>query len=329
MPTGPDPTPPRLVIPLLRADKTSAKRLRRRSLANLARMGHCAPTVMQTLLDASQVEAPWLVKTTAGLPGGIGNAGDECGGVTAPLMLLGLRHARDPLDRGLPMVVYKGQDLLQRFTACHGTSLCREIRGQGRLPLRCVGVVRQSPETYCQTAAHSSRHVLTDTCRHAFARLHAHFVEHGFHCAHAVLTALGPVVRVDQPLLDATSGFVGGTVFSGRTCSALAAGVMALGAARGEIENSRVRVARMIGLMAVGGDAFRDDRNAFNKTMNLGHALSQWFRTTFGSTQCRALTECDFSTPEGVDRYIASAQVTRCKDMANRVASQVQGLLAT
>ena len=42
--------------------------LRRRSLWNLLRMGHCAPAVMQTLLDASDTEAEWLVKLTAGLP---------------------------------------------------------------------------------------------------------------------------------------------------------------------------------------------------------------------------------------------------------------------
>jgi hypothetical protein len=61
-------------------------------LSNLLRMGHCAPTIMQTMLDVSETDAQWLVKLTAGLPGGIGNTGGECGGVTAPLVLLGLRH---------------------------------------------------------------------------------------------------------------------------------------------------------------------------------------------------------------------------------------------
>ena len=135
----------RTIIPLIDARSATARRLRRRSLANLSCMGHCAPTVMQTLLDTSRIDAPWLVKGTGGLPGGIGNIGEECGGVTAPLMLLGLRHAHDPLDRGVPLVVYKGHDLLRRFTDCHGTALCREIRRNDRLPLRCVGVVRQAP----------------------------------------------------------------------------------------------------------------------------------------------------------------------------------------
>ena len=237
------------VIPLLDTGEATVRRLRRRSLANLARMGHCAPTVMQTLLDASEVEAQWLVKATAGLPGGIGNTGDECGGVTAPLMLLGLRHARDPLDRGVPVVVYKGHDLLQRFTACHGTALCREIRGHDRLPLRCVGVVRHAPEGYCQTLTQECGDAIPGECREAYGRLYAHFVEHGFHCAQEVLTQLRPAMPVDGALLDAASGFIGGTVLTGRTCSAFTAGVMAL-VARGAVERSRLRVLRMIGLMA-------------------------------------------------------------------------------
>jgi hypothetical protein len=54
------PTPS--TIPLIDIGAASARRLRRRSLANLSWMRHCAPTVMQTLLEASRVRAPWLVK---------------------------------------------------------------------------------------------------------------------------------------------------------------------------------------------------------------------------------------------------------------------------
>ena len=59
--TAPVPSP---TIPLtLAGDLTtvSTRTLRRRSMSNLLRMGHCAPTVMQTLLDASDTEAEWLV----------------------------------------------------------------------------------------------------------------------------------------------------------------------------------------------------------------------------------------------------------------------------
>src|SRR5512145_1235063 len=143
--------------------------LRRQSVSNLLRMGHCAPTVMQTLLDASDTEAEWLVKLTAGLPGGIGNTGAECGGVTAPLILIGLRHARDAVRDGLPSTIDKGHDLLQRFASCHGTTLCREIRGADRLPLRCVGAVRHAPELCAQTLSSDCADVIPAASRDAFA----------------------------------------------------------------------------------------------------------------------------------------------------------------
>jgi hypothetical protein len=317
----------RTIIPLIDVSAVTARQLRRRSLANLACMGHCAPTIMQTLLEASQMDAPWLVKACGGLPGGIGNVGEECGGVTAPLMLLGLQHAHDPLDGGVPVVVYLGHDLLRRFTESHGTTRCCEIRGTDRLPLRCVDVVRHAPENYIQTLDARATDAISEEARQAFSRLYAHFAEHRFHCAHAVLEQLPSTDGVDEELLDAVSGLIGGTVFTGRTCSALTAGIVALGAATGTIERSRIRVLRMIGLMAIGGDAFADKYNAFNKTMNCGHRLARWFTTEFGSTQCRAITQCEFSTAAGVSRYIEGGTIQRCRTIAQRVALTVDRLI--
>lgn len=318
--------PPALTLP---ADLCAvpAGTLRRRSLSNLLHMGHCAPTVMQTLLDASEAEAEWLVKLTAGLPGGIGNTGAECGGVTASLVMIGLRHGRDAERNGLPPVIERGHDLLQRFTACHGTTLCRDIRGTDRLPLRCIAVVRQAPGLCAQTLASDSAQVIPAASREAYAQLQAHFADQHFHCAHAVVQRVRHASPVSQDLLDATSPFVGGTVFTGGTCSALTAGVMALGLALGEVERSRPRVLRMIGTMAIGGDAFADGVNKFNRTMNLGHQLARWFRFRFGSTQCRTLTGCDFSTSAGVTHYVGTNGVTRCQEVAHDVATEVDRMI--
>jgi hypothetical protein len=46
--------------------------------------------------------------------------------------------------------------------------------------------------------------------------------------------------------------------------------------------------------MAVRGDAFADDVNKFNRTMNLGHQLATWFTGAIGSTRCRGIMGCDF-----------------------------------
>jgi protein-S-isoprenylcysteine O-methyltransferase Ste14 len=80
---------------------------------------------------------------------------------------------------------------------------------------------------------------------------------------------------LSQDVLDATSPFIGGTVLTGMTRSALTAGVMALGVAVGAIARSRLRVLRMITTMAAGG-----------------HALdgSDWVRRGMGQTKTVLVT---------------------------------------
>jgi hypothetical protein len=147
-----------------------------------------------------------------------------------------------------------------------------------------------------------------------------------FHCAHAVFLNLGNVMPVNQELLDATSAFLGGTLFKGLTCGAYTAGVLAIGLKLGEIENSYPRVARMLVLMASGGKPFTDEVNKFNPAINTAHRLSKWFRKEFGSTQCQTITQCDFSCKAGVRKYIDSDGVTRCRGIAKMVAEQVQNI---
>ena len=122
---------------------------------------------------------------------------------------------------------------------------------------------------------------------------------------------------------------MGGTLFKGLTCSAFTAGVMAIGTKIGEIENNYLRVTRMLALMVSGGDAFLDGVNKFNRAINTGHRLSKWFRNEFGSTQCQAITQCDFSCQAGVGKYIDGDGVTRCRRITKMVAEQVQKILKT
>lgn len=306
---------------------TTARASRNRSLVNLLKMGHCAPTVMQTLLEVSHSEAQWLVKLTAGLPGGIGNTRFECGGITAPLVLLGLRTGLGPMHQGLPDIFYQGHDLWQRFVGCNHASMCSQILGKDRLPIRYIGVIRSAPELYAQTLASEIKQAISGEQEEAYRHLYAPMTARNFHCAHAVFEQLVDTIPVNQQLLDASAGFMGGTLFKGQTCSAFAAGVMALGLKLAEIENSPLRVMRMIGLMAVGGDAFADHINKFNRIMNLGNKLSQWFTDEFGSTQCQAITGCNFACMAGVNKYIESDGVTRCEFMAQRIAGKVREMM--
>lgn len=67
----------------LSATAEASAAYRTRAMLHLSRMGHCAPTVARTLLDATAADAAWVVRAAAGLPGGIGNTRNECGALTA------------------------------------------------------------------------------------------------------------------------------------------------------------------------------------------------------------------------------------------------------
>jgi hypothetical protein len=101
---------------------------------------------------------------------------------------------------------------------------------------------------------------------------------------------------------------------------------MLVGRRTAEIENNVLRVMRMIILMKTGGDAFADRINAFNITMNLGNRMAQWFTAEFGSTQCRAITGADFSTPAGVRRFL-DERASTCEGIAGKFAAKVEAIL--
>jgi Putative redox-active protein (C_GCAxxG_C_C) len=302
---------------------------RGRSLRNMLKMGHCAPAAMKTILDICGSAEEWPVRAAAGLPGGIGDTGFECGGITSPLLLLGLRYGLREPRNGLPLVFYKGHDYFRRFVDRNSTPLCREIRGDNFRLTRCIKAVCTSPEIAASACSGDSSNAIAGEQLEAYALLYSHMAARGFHCAHQVFHRLSPVIPLTRELHDATSGYLGGTLFKGMTCSAYAAGVMALGLRMAEIEDSLPRVMRMIVLMKTGRNAFADHLNKFNRIMRLGNSLSCWFKEEFGDTQCQAITGCDFSSPAAVARYIETDALARCQEIAEKVARKVLSLSQT
>ncbi len=295
---------------------------------NLLHMGHCAPTVMQSIQDITSNQKEWLVRLSAGMPGGIGNTGNECGGVTSPLVMLGTQFGMKEGKGGLPEIFDRGHALCQNFTACHHTMQCKLIRGNDHFPRHCIPPVLRSPGMFMEAQNGYHGESIPAGARACYTRLYAHLKDNQFHCARAVFTQLGYNPEKDKELFDAASAFMGGTLFMGRTCSAFTAGVMAIGLRIGEIEDSPLRVIRLLAIMTVDGNAFEDKLNKFNHSMNLGYKLSKWFTREFGSTQCQAITQCDFSDPKGVTDYIADGCVTRCRQIAEKVAAKVQTMIS-
>jgi hypothetical protein len=132
---------------------------------------------------------------------------------------------------------------------------------------------------------------------------------------------------ITRELFDATSGFIGGTAFKGLTCSAFTAGLLAAGMKLGELEDSYLRVIRMLATMIAGGNAMADNMNKTNRFMNIGHRMSKWFTKEFGSTICREITQCDFSFSSDVNRYIGNGTLTGCKIITETVARHTERII--
>jgi hypothetical protein len=221
----------------------------------------------------------------------------------------------------------RGQEHIERFRRRRGTLLCREISGTSPHLLPCIRTIVYSTALCAGTLCRESRSVIPHEAREAYGRLCDAFARSGFHCAQTVLRHLDRLAPAGQPLLNASSAFVGGTLFAGMTCSALTAGVMALGLGIGEIESSRWRVLRMVFFMLTGGPAFDDGVNKFNKAMNRGRELAAWFAAQFGNTQCRAITRADFSSTADVETYLQGGGIASCRRIAEKVAEHVQFML--
>jgi hypothetical protein len=237
---------------------------------------------------------------------------------------MGLRYGLDEMDGGLPVIFERGHALCQHFVACHKTLQCKQIRGNDRFPKHCIRPVCLSPQLFLASTANHGQAAISPETREAYQRIYSHWIKEKFHCAKAVFDHLQYTTPEHRELFDAVSAFIGGTLCMGMTCSAFAAGVMAVGLRTGEIENSPPRVIRLLFRMTFGGNAFDEKINKFNRPMNAGYRLSKWFRQEFGSTQCRAITGCDFSSISGVSKYIENNYVTRCREIAAKVAEKVQ-----
>ena len=79
--------------------------------------------------------------------------------------------------------------------------------------------------------------------------------------------------------------------------------------------------------MIAGGNALADNMNKFNRLLNIGHRMSTWFKKEFGSTLCREITQCDFSSLGDVHHYIENGSLTNCKIIAEKVARQAEMII--
>jgi len=321
------------------------KSVKVQGLFNALKMGHCAPTVMRTLQELQGLENESVLRATAGLPGGIGWLGAECGCITSAVMMMGLKYGEDVLSDGneaIPRIIPIGQRYLNRFRPSYGGVDCREIakidynekeivkKHISGAFLRCFKAICGGPALLMNIMEEDFNAVPPDMDSEtvkAQGKLLKLFRDRQFHCSQSVLHELDESIEGDENILRASWGFLGGTLLQGMTCGALTAGVLSIGLRFGEIEDSYRRVMRWTLQLFIYGDIKREDLNKFNRAINISQELVMWFKEEFGNTQCHDLTKTDFNTGEGVDRYISEQKLDDCRVVVKKTAERVHEII--
>lgn len=91
----------------------------------------CAPAVLSAYSEHSGLEKALALKIACGFGGGIGRMGRTCGAVTGGVMVIGLKHGQASLaDEESRQETHKlVREFIDRFTALHGSTECRELIG--------------------------------------------------------------------------------------------------------------------------------------------------------------------------------------------------------
>jgi len=315
-----------------------------RALCNILKMGHCAPAVMRALQGFAGVEDRKILKLTSGMPGGIGWMGAECGCITSPIMALGIRYAEgfQRNEEEIPRALLIGRRYVERFRTLYGGVNCREI---ARLDFNDKKAVKDNLiRSYlpCFRAIYGAPGLLRDLSEEgvetapagrdresikAYGKVLESFRDIRFNSSHSVLGQLRDIIPVDDKILQASWGFLGGTLLLGMTCSALVGGILAVGLRFGEIEESFGRVLKGMIQLFRDGDIKREEANKFNRTINLAQELAIWFEKKFGYTKCYDLIKVDFKTSEGVDQYLSENKMNYCIKIAEKTAEKIREII--
>lgn len=300
------------------------------SLRDVLKIGHCAPSVMRTLLRIRGVEDGHVMMQVSGMGGGIGLSEAECGGVTSSISTLGLMFGDKTDDNGMPMVIAVGQSYLDRFAATNGSVLCEKITPDKSTFRPCIKAMCSAPRLLMTLVDKQSSAFVPASDGEAVAanqELLKHFSDCNFHCAHTVLKELVDVIDVDDELLRSSYGFIGGTVLKGMTCGALVAGVHAIGLKFGGTEESYLRVLKLMGLFKFSPDnAMKEDVNKANRAMNTSYNLTLRFEEEFSSTMCD-IVQADFSSKADLDKYLSENTMDKCVQITKFVAECVREII--
>lgn len=90
---------------------------------------NCAQSVLFSFHEDFSLDMDCALKLACGFGGGMGRKGEVCGAVSGGILVLGLKFGRGKSDeRAQTDAAYaKIRELIDRFSAKHGSCICREL----------------------------------------------------------------------------------------------------------------------------------------------------------------------------------------------------------
>lgn len=297
---------------------------RGRIFLNYNSMGHCAPAVMQTLLEINDIHDLAPVRVSGAMAGGTGGKDMECGALTGALMFLGYQNGIPADNTKKLLIIREAQAYYNNFNLHNGSTICNIIRNRN--------------EDGCRKAVYGfykafksgikNPVILNKENEESYTLLLNAFEDNEFHCSHNILNKLNTHISINQELYSVSWPFLGGIALLNRTCGALAAGVMVLSSSKASIESSFRKVAVMNKMLKENDSrAMNNEINAFNPAIIAGTELGMWFRKEFGSTTCRDIWGYDFSKSKDVRNYLSGNCMKLCTRMTDKVAEKVLSMI--
>ncbi|HAR95770.1 MAG TPA: hypothetical protein DCR97_07390 [Deltaproteobacteria bacterium] len=92
---------------------------------------NCAQSVVVAFCEDLGIEEDLALKIACGFGGGMGGQGEVCGALSGAIMVIGAKYGRgNGDDKAKKGITYgKTRELMERFSAKHGTYICRQLLG--------------------------------------------------------------------------------------------------------------------------------------------------------------------------------------------------------
>ncbi len=100
------------------------------SLSLFSQGFNCSQSIVAAYAPSLGLDRGTALKLASGFGGGMGRLAETCGAVTGACMVLGLKVGAATAEREAKEAVYsKVREFAERFKACHGTLVCRDLLG--------------------------------------------------------------------------------------------------------------------------------------------------------------------------------------------------------